>query len=89
MKCYSFTCGIIYDGIDVEMLSDTERDVLRVIADSSASSSGSLVEKAGLDAAQLSGVLLRLEQLGYVRRNAGNQFELVLESERRARALAN
>jgi hypothetical protein len=63
--------------IDVEMLSDTERDVLRVIADSSASSSGSLVEKVGLDTAQLSGVLLRLEQLGYVRRNAGGQFELV------------
>ena len=63
--------------IDVEMLTDTERDVLRIIADSSASSSGSLVEKAGLEASQLSGVLLRLEQLGYIRRNAGNQFELV------------
>src|SRR4030095_8446994 len=63
--------------IDFEMLSPQDREVLRIIADSSSSSSDSLQSQLAMEPGELTGLLNRLEQLGYLRRNEDRRFELV------------
>jgi hypothetical protein len=62
--------------VDFEMLSQPERDVIRVVAEQSSAQSNSIMDKVAVDQGDLSGILLRLEQLGYLRRNAERRFEL-------------
>src|SRR4030095_361670 len=63
--------------IDFEMLSPQDREVLRIIADSSSSSSDSLQSQLAMEPGELTGLLNRLEQLGYLRRNEDRRVELV------------
>lgn len=69
--------------VDFEMLSRSERDVLRVIGDASAASSDSLLTRLNTEPGSLSGALLRLEQLGYIRRDGKGRFVLVNDFFRR------
>jgi hypothetical protein len=62
--------------VDYEMLSATEQGILRTIAAESAASSGSLEERLSLDRSSLTGGLLRLESLGFIRRAEERRFEL-------------
>ncbi len=70
--------------VDFEMLSEPERDVIRVIAAHSAATSKSIQEElalpssgaAPIDPGSLSGSLHRLEHLGFVRRDAERRFVL-------------
>jgi predicted Ser/Thr protein kinase len=62
--------------VDYDMLSPSEQGILRTIAAESAASSGSLEERLSLDRSQLTGGLLRLESLGFVRRAEKRRFEL-------------
>ena len=63
--------------VDFEMLETAEKDVLRIIGEGSTASSDSILQGLGGSAGALSGSLLRLESLGYVRRNEDGRFELV------------
>jgi hypothetical protein len=62
--------------VDFEMLSQPERDVVRIIAEQSSANSDSILDKIALDPGELSGILLRLEHLGYVGRHADRRFVL-------------
>ncbi len=62
--------------VDFEMLSKVQREVLRVVAESSVASSDSILQRISTDPGELSSVLLSMEQLGYIRRNPERQFEL-------------
>ena len=62
--------------VDYEMLSASEQGILRTIAAESAASSGSLEERLSVDRSQLTGGLLRLESLGFIRRAKERRFEL-------------
>jgi RNA polymerase sigma factor (TIGR02999 family) len=62
--------------VDYEMLSATEQGILRTIAAESAASSGSLEERLSLDRSSLTGGLLRLESLGFIRRAEERRFDL-------------
>ncbi|TNF76612.1 MAG: sigma-70 family RNA polymerase sigma factor, partial [Acidobacteria bacterium] len=62
--------------VDYEMLSANEQGILRTIAAESAASSGSLEERLSLDKNLLTGGLLRLESLGFIRRAKERRFEL-------------
>ena len=56
--------------VDFEMLSETERKIIRVIAEHSSSTSNTIQDSVFvLEADRLSGLLFRLEHLGYIRRN--------------------
>lgn len=63
--------------VDFDMLSAAERDVIRIIAESSAASSDSLLDKVAIPPGELNGSLLRLENLGYIQRDPSGRFELV------------
>ena len=62
--------------VDFEMLSPSEQQILRTVGETSAASSGSLEERLNLDASQVTGGLLRLESLGFLRRTADRQLVL-------------
>lgn len=62
--------------VDFEMLSAVEQRILRTIGETSAASSGSLEERLDLTSSQVTGGLLRLESLGFLRRNPQRQLEL-------------
>jgi RNA polymerase sigma factor (TIGR02999 family) len=62
--------------VDYEMLSASEQGILRTIAAESAASSGSMEERLSVDRSQLTGGLLRLESLGFIRRGEERRFEL-------------
>ncbi len=62
--------------IDFEMLTEVERDVLRVIAEQTAATSKSIQRDLAHDSGSLSGNLHRLEHLGFVRRDAERRFVL-------------
>jgi RNA polymerase sigma factor (TIGR02999 family) len=62
--------------VDFEMLSPVEQRILRTIGETSAASSGSLEERLDLTSSQVTGGLLRLENLGFLRRNPQRQLEL-------------
>ncbi len=63
--------------VDFEMLDANEQHVLRIISDSSSASSDSILRGLGESAGSLGGNLLRLESLGYIRRNPEGRFELI------------
>ncbi len=62
--------------VDFEMLSPQEQQILRTVAEMTAASSGSLEERLDLTASPVAGGLLRLENLGFLRRNAERQLVL-------------
>jgi len=63
--------------VDFEMLSETERGILRVIAEHASSTSNSIQNSLAVEDDTLAGVLHRLEHLGYVRRNVERRYVLV------------
>jgi serine/threonine-protein kinase len=63
--------------VDFEMLSEDERNVIRIIAQQSAATSDSIQESLSIDAGPLRDGLHRLEQLGFIRRNEERRFALV------------
>jgi protein kinase-like protein/AAA domain-containing protein len=63
--------------VDYEMLSSVEKDVVRAIAEASAATSDSILSRLSIEAGSLSGVLLRLENLGFIRRDPDRRFVLV------------
>ena len=63
--------------VDFEMLSPTERNILRVIAEHSSSTSNSIQDDMFVERDHLSGLLHRLEHLGYIRRDEQRRFVLV------------
>jgi len=63
--------------VDFEMLSHEEKNILRIISDGSSASSDSILQGLGGSGGGVSGSLLRLESLGYIRRDADGRFELV------------
>ena len=69
MVSYFFT-------VDFEMLSGVEQEILRTIGEASAASSGSLEERLDLETSQATGSLLRLEGLGFLRRDPTNRLTL-------------
>jgi serine/threonine-protein kinase len=62
--------------VDFEMLSSSERSILRSIAATTAANSNSIQDHLGLSQEQMNAALHRLENLGYVRRNAERRYEL-------------
>ena len=62
--------------VDFEMLSATEGEITRMIVNQSPVTSDSLHEKFPLGPDALEGILRRLENLGYLRREAGQGFVL-------------
>ena len=62
--------------VDFEMLSETERETVRIVARQPGATSGSIQEALSLGADALEGLLRRLENLGFVRRNAKRRLEL-------------
>ena len=62
--------------VDFEMLTGTERDIVRMISRQSGATSNSIREELSLGADALEGTLRRLENLGFVRSNTERQFVL-------------
>lgn len=62
--------------VDYEMLSASEQRILRTVGEISATSSGSLEERLDLATSQVTGSLLRLESLGFLRRTVDRQLVL-------------
>jgi predicted transcriptional regulator len=62
--------------VDWAMLTFEEQAILRLLRQRSAASSDTLGQAASLDTSRLSGSLLRLENLGLIRRNEERQFIL-------------
>ncbi len=63
--------------VDFEMLSETERDIIRVIGEQDSSTSNSIQVRISVETPTLSASLHRLEHLGYIRRNQDHRFILV------------
>jgi DNA-binding winged helix-turn-helix (wHTH) protein/predicted transcriptional regulator len=62
--------------VDFEMLSDSERDIIRIIAGQSKASSSTIEERLSLGPDALDGTLRRLENLGFIRANENRQYLL-------------
>ena len=62
--------------VDFDMLSETEGDIIRIIARQSAATNNSIREVTSLRPDQLDGTLRRLENLGFIRSNKERQFVL-------------
>ena len=62
--------------IDFEMLSEDERDIVRLIARQTASSSKSIQQDLDKASGSLAGGLHRLEHLGFIRRDGDRRFVL-------------
>jgi len=62
--------------VDFEMLSDSEGDIIRTIAQQSAVTSDSIKEQVSLQDDVLEGTLRRLVNLGFIRRDTERRFEL-------------
>ncbi len=63
--------------VDFAMLSPVEQDILRIIAESGTAKSDSILDRISMEPADLGGILRRLENLGYVRRDPERRFVLV------------
>lgn len=63
--------------VDFEMLTSIERNIIRIISDHDSSTSNSIYDTLNIGDRELSSALQRLEQLGYIRRNAEGRFQLV------------
>jgi len=70
-------------GVDFEMLSDEERRMIRLIAERDAPTSDSIRGEVALESSQIGTRLLRLEQLGYIRRNGERRYVLANDFFRR------
>jgi DNA-binding winged helix-turn-helix (wHTH) protein len=62
--------------VDFEMLSETERDVIRMIARQSAVTGDSMRTEFSFGPDELQDILRRLDNLGYIRRDAEQRFVL-------------
>jgi len=62
--------------VDFELLTETERSILHVVAKCDTLTPRSLQQELSATSATLDGSLYRLEHLGYIRRNADNRFDL-------------
>jgi hypothetical protein len=62
--------------VDFEMLSPVEQRILRAVGDTSKSSDSSLEDQLDLRASQVTGSLLRLENLGFLRRDSDRDLIL-------------
>ncbi len=62
--------------VDFDMLSPVEQHILRSVSEEAAASSGSLEERLDLGTSQVTGGLLRLESLGFLRRTPNRQLIL-------------
>jgi len=62
--------------VDFEMLSDTEGDIVRVIARQTAATSDSIRQESMLRSDALEGTLRRLENLGFVRKDNERRFQM-------------
>ncbi len=69
--------------VDFEMLTEEERDVLRVIIKRTAASSDSIQESMLVETGSLGGSLHRLANLGFIRRNQERRFFVVNDFFRR------
>lgn len=69
--------------VDFDLLSESERQVVRELALESGTSSGLLAERRGLDLETLRGTLSRLENLGFVRRDSCRRWRLANDFFRR------
>jgi tRNA A-37 threonylcarbamoyl transferase component Bud32 len=63
--------------VDFEMLSEMERDILRIISKQSAATSNSIQEGLADETDSFRGSLQRLESLGFIRRDTERRFTLV------------
>jgi RNA polymerase sigma factor (TIGR02999 family) len=62
--------------VDFDLLSASERQILKVLARNEVADSATLGAELALDPAPLGGALQNLQQLGFIRRNARRQFVL-------------
>jgi len=62
--------------VDFEMLSESEGDIIRIVARQTAATNDSIREQTSLGADSLEGTLRRLENLGFIRSNMERQFAL-------------
>ncbi len=62
--------------VDFDMLSESERDIIRLIATESGSTSQSVQETLAMPSTAIQGDLRQLEDLGYIHRQAGSRLEL-------------
>jgi hypothetical protein len=63
--------------VDFEMLTDNEQRIIRMIAERDSSTSETLQDDVAINSHSLTGMLTRLEHLGYIRRNEQRRFVLV------------
>lgn len=69
--------------VDFDMLSGTERGVIRTIAGHAACTSSAINDELALDADKLAGTLRRLENLGFIRGDEAGKFTLANDFFRR------
>ncbi len=62
--------------VDFEMLTEAERNIIRIIGDRRSSTSKSIQARLSMDPASLGGSLHSLEHLGYLRRDAEDRLVL-------------
>jgi tRNA A-37 threonylcarbamoyl transferase component Bud32 len=62
--------------VDFDMLTENEKEILRVIADQDASTSGSIQKHVPVDSTDLGTYLHRLEHLGYVHKDPERRYLL-------------
>lgn len=63
--------------VDFEMLSEAERRIIRTIAERDESTSDSIQENLPIENDALSGMLHRLQHLGFIRRNEQRRYVLI------------
>ena len=62
--------------VDFDMLSTSDRGILKIVCEHSATNSDSIQGYLSIDAGALRGSLARLENLAFIRRNPGREFVL-------------
>lgn len=68
---------IHFFAVDFEMLSERERDVLKIISESSSANTDSIRTQMDLQPGEAAGILQQLESLGFIRRNEEKRFVVV------------
>ena len=62
--------------VDFKMLTETERNIIRIIGDENEATTHVIQRTLGIESAGLSGDLSRLENLGFIRRTANGDYTL-------------
>jgi tRNA A-37 threonylcarbamoyl transferase component Bud32 len=62
--------------VDFDMLTTTERDIIRIVAEEDEASSDTIHERVALGSSSVSGSLQRLEQLGFLSRASSSGYVL-------------